>query len=169
MMGIVQAVRRGGGLLLLGMLLPVMAAGLSACAHDPIPGTTVEDTAENREILKVVEAYQQAIEHRDSEALMALVSPRFFEDNGNTDRTDDYDYRGLKSSLPRDFSRTKAMQLVVRVDDVRVNEDTAYAEIFYSYRAQSEYPSGLQWDSGSDRARIRLQKSDGRWLIVAGL
>lgn len=151
------------------LLAVLFITGMVACAHDPIPGTTIEDTPENRDILKVVEAYQQAIERRDSDALMALVSPRYFEDNGNSDKTDDYDYSGLKSSLPRDFSRTKAMQLTVRVDDVRVTENKAFAEIFYTFRAQSEYPSGLQWESGSDRARIRFEKTDGRWLIVAGL
>ena len=42
-------------------------------------------------------------------AVLALVSPRYYEDNGNTDRADDYDYNGLRTALPKDFSRTKAI------------------------------------------------------------
>jgi hypothetical protein len=142
---------------------------LGACAHSKISGTEIDDTPENREILSIVEEYHRAVERRDADAVLALVSPRFYEDNGNTDRADDYDFNGLKTTLSTDFARTKAMQLEIRVDDIQVEEDSAFAELFYTFRAQNEYPSGLQWDTGSDRTRIRFERRDGKWLIVAGL
>lgn len=140
-----------------------------ACAHAKIPSTEIDDTPANREILNLVEEYAHAIEQRDAEAVLAMVSKRYYEDNGNTDRSDDYDYEGLKSNLRKDFDRTHAMQIEVRVDDIKVEEDTAYAEIYYTYRAQNEYPSGLQWDTGNDRTRLEFRKEDGRWMIIAGL
>jgi hypothetical protein len=150
------------------VLAPVLLIG--ACAHSKIPKTEIDDTPENREILNLVEEYTRAVEHRDAAAVLAMVSPRFYEDNGNTDRSDDYDYNGLKTSLPQDFQRTKAMQLQVRVDDIMVDDDDAYAEVYYVYRAQNEYPAGLQWDTGSDRTRLRFVREEGgRWLIVGGL
>jgi hypothetical protein len=150
------------------VLAPLLLIG--ACAHTKIPKTEIDDTPENREILNLVEEYTRAIEHRDASALLAMVSPRFYEDNGNTDRSDDYDYNGLRAALPEDFQRTKAMQLQIRVDDIKVDDDSAYAEVYYTYRAQNEYPSGLQWDTGSDRTRLRFEKQgDGKWLIVGGL
>lgn len=141
----------------------------AACAHAKIGRTNIDDTPANREILNIVEEYQRAMERRDADAVLALVSPRYYEDNGNTDRADDYDFNGLRSSLGKDFNRTKAMQLEVRIDDIKVEKDTAYAEVYYTYRAQNEYPSGLQWDTGSDRTRLRFERQDGRWLIVAGM
>jgi hypothetical protein len=149
------------------LLVPVLLA--SACAHAKIPKTEIDDTPENRHILGLVEEYTTAIEHRDASALMAMVSTRYYEDNGNTDRSDDYDYNGLKSSLSEDFSRTKAMQLQVRVDKIQVEDEAAFAELYYVYRAQNEYPSGLQWDTGSDRTRLRFSRESGKWLIVGGL
>jgi hypothetical protein len=158
-------VRRGFS----ALVLASFAAAATGCAHAKIPNTNIDDTPENHQILDLVHEYQRAVESRDADALIALVSPRFYEDNGNTDRSDDYDYNGLRSALSKDFSRTKAMQLEVRVDDIKVEEDRAYAEVYYTYRAQNEYPSGLQWDTASDRARLRFERKNGKWLIVAGL
>jgi hypothetical protein len=150
-------------------LIVALAAVAASCAHAKIANTNIDDTPENHEILDLVKEYQRAIESRDADALLALVSPRFYEDNGNTDRADDYDYNGLRTALAKDFSRTKAMQLEVRVDDIKVDQDKAYAEVYYTYRAQNEYASGLQWDTGSDRTRLRFERKNGKWLIIGGL
>lgn len=145
------------------------ALTLSACAHGNIPGTEIEDNDANRGILKLVEEYKQAVERMDVAAVMALVSPRFYEDNGNVDTSDDYDYKGLETNLRANFEHTKAIQLMLRVDDVKVDTDEAYAELYYQIRAHADYPSGPKWETGSDRTRLRFEKVDDRWLIVAGL
>lgn len=153
-------------------LLPalVLTVGLfAACAHGKIQGTNIDDTDENREILRVVESYHRAVESRDADAVLAMVSPRYFEDNGNTDSADDYDYRGLSETLRSDFERTKAMQLEIRVDDVVVDEDHAYAYIMYTVRGQADLPSGALWKTNTDRARITFERQGQKWLIVAGL
>ena len=112
---------------------------------------------------------RQAVERMDVAAVMALVSPRFYEDNGNVDTSDDYDYKGLETNLRANFEHTKAIQLMLRVDDVKVDADEAYAELYYQIRAHADYPSGPKWETGSDRTRLRFEKVDDRWLIVAGL
>ncbi len=150
-------------------VLPVALGWLGACAHDKIPRTDIDDTDENREIYRLVQAYEQALENLDADALLALVSPNFYENNGNLDDEDDYDYYGLKDNLKVDFERTRTMQVEFRVDAIEVNEDQAYAEVFYQIRAQNEYPSGLKWETGADRTRLQLERIDGKWLIVAGL
>ncbi|MCK6547705.1 nuclear transport factor 2 family protein [Myxococcota bacterium] len=152
----------------LGIALALVVS--TACAHSKIPRTNIDDTEENREILAIVQEYQRAMVSRDSAAVLALVSPRFYEDNGNIDRADDYDYQGLATQLGKDFERTKAMQLEVRVDAIEVEEESAFAEIYYTYRAHNEYPAGMQWDTGTDRTRLRFERSkDGKWLIIGGL
>jgi hypothetical protein len=156
----------------LGTLLALTSSlALSACAHAKIPQTDIDDTPDNHQILDIVEAYQKAFEARDADAILAMVSHRYYEENGNTDRSDDYDFNGLRQFLIDEFQRTKAAQLDVRVDEIQVDEDngTAFATLYYNYRAQSEFPVGLKWKTGTDFTRLRFIREDGRWKIVAGL
>jgi hypothetical protein len=67
----------------------LIALGLVGCAHDKIPLTNIDDTEENREILQVVQEYHKALESLDADAILQLVSPRYFEDNGNLEANDD--------------------------------------------------------------------------------
>lgn len=148
---------------------------VTACAHDKIPNTNIDDTEENREVLSLVQSYRTAVESLDVEAVLALVSPNYFEDNGNTDDKDDYGFDGLKENLQTSFARTKAIQLLLRVDAIEVEDNkVAFAELYYEYRAQVDYPSGLKWDTATDRTRLRLVRSipddkESAWRITAGL
>jgi len=151
------------------MIAMVLGLTLAACAHDRIANTGVEDTEENRAIYEIIRSYERALEARDTDAVMAMVSSRFYEDNGNTDRADDYDYAGLKSSLAGQFDSTKKMQVEIEVGDIRVEETKAFAYVFFMLRAQSEYPTGDKWKTASDRARIEFERQDDRWLILSGL
>lgn len=153
----------------LALALVPLAFAMTACAHTNIPGTEIEDTDDNRKILAIVEEYQNAVERLDAVAVLALVSPRYYENNGNTDAADDYDFDGLAASLRASFGRTKAMQLVLRIDDIQVEEDAAFAEVYYEIRSQNNYPSGLKWETETDRSRLKFERVDNKWLIVAGL
>lgn len=148
--------------------LALLGAG---CAHDKIRGTHIDDTPENREIVDLVSAYHRAVEARDADAVLAMVSNRFFEDNGNTDRSDDYDKRGLADTLKADFERTKALTLDIRVDEVLVDDETQHADAFilFSVRGQAELPAGNMWKTMTDRSRIRFAREGDKWLIVSGL
>jgi hypothetical protein len=152
-------------------VLGMLALGIVGCAHDKIPLTNIDDTEENREILDVVKEYHKALESLDADALLHLVSPRYFEDNGNLESADDYDFEGLRKSLAEDFRRTRALKVDIRVDMVEVDEDAgkAWAELYYRIHAQNEYASGLKWESESDRTRLRFERVENKWLIIAGL
>ncbi|MBX2812016.1 MAG: nuclear transport factor 2 family protein [Myxococcales bacterium] len=149
----------------------VFALTLTSCAHAKIADTEIKDTPENREVLAFVEQFRQAVENLDAEAVLALVSPDFFyEDNGNTDSSDDYGYEGLRSNLVRNFDRTQALQLKLRIDAVEVKEDSAYAELYFEYRAHNRYPAGDKWDTSTDRTRLQLVRDpEGQWRISGGL
>lgn len=150
--------------------LALLAAG--ACAHSKIPKTNIDDTPENRQLIDVVGAYTKALENRDADAVLALVSPRYYEDNGNTDKADDYDYNGLRTELAKDFARTKKIQVDIKVEEVAYEpkeEKKAYVFLSYTYRAQSEFPVGTKWKTNTDRSRLTLEKDGDRWLITAGL
>lgn len=146
----------------------VMAVA-TACAHGTIAGTDIEDTAENRALIALLEEYHNAMEGRDATALLRLVSTNYYEDYGNRFSDDDNDYEQLADQLRGDFEITKAIQLDVRVDDMKVEEATAYAELFYEIRSLIEYPSGEKWETHSDRTRIRFAKEGDAWRIISGL
>jgi ketosteroid isomerase-like protein len=149
-----------------GFLIALLLAG---CVHDNIPGTQIEDTPETRTIVELVDQYHQAVENLDAEAILAMVSPDFFEKNGNTKQDDDYGYDALAERLRANFRRTHRMKLDLRVDAIEVEEKTAFAEIYYELRAQVEYPSGLQWESTADRTRLEFERAGDKWLILRGL
>jgi ketosteroid isomerase-like protein len=154
-------VRRACALALIGVMF--------SCAHQKIQDTQIDDTPENREILDLIRSYHRAIESRDADAVLAMVSHRYYEDNGNTDQSDDYNFAQLSDTLKQDFERTKAMQLELRVDDIVIEEDTAEAFIFYTVRGHAEFPAGTKWKTNTDRARITFTREDGAWKIISGL
>jgi ketosteroid isomerase-like protein len=155
--------------ILASAVLVAMWAG--ACAHATIPHTEIEDTPENRQILKIVESYHRALENRDADALVILLSPRYYEDNGNVDSQDDYDLEGLREGIIKDFERTQRIQLDMKVEDIVVNDETetAFAYVLYSLKAQSDFPVGPKWKTSSDRARFEFERRNNRWLIVSGI
>ncbi len=153
------------------VLLAFMALATSACAHSKIPRTSIDDTPENRAIIELVDRYKTAMESLDASAVLSLVSPRFYENNANSDDTDDYDFSGLEANLRQEFQKTRALKLDLRVDVVEVDQEagTAFAELYYQVRAHHEYPAGMQWETSADRTRLRFTKSGDQWMIVGGL
>jgi len=141
----------------------------TSCATSTIGNTDIKDTDENREILQLVERYHQAFESLDADAVLELVSPDFYEDLGNANAQDDYDYEALARSLHEEFERTRAIQIEIRVDDIEVEEESAYAELYFDLRAQNEYPSGLKWERTTDRTRLKFVREGDAWRIISGL
>ena len=80
-------------LFLLALLL--MAVG---CKPNLLPSTNLKDNGENRALVDFMLKYKGAIENRDADALMTLVSKDYFEDNGNMLQEDDYGYDGLREN-----------------------------------------------------------------------
>lgn len=152
-------------------LLGGLLTSVTACAHSKIPQTDIDDTDDNRSVMAFIESYEAAVESLDAEAVLALVSPEFYEDNGNSDRSDDYGYEGLAEKLRTGFERTKVIQLQLRIDAIEVADNSAFAEMYYEYRAQVEYPSGARWDTNTDSFRVQLRRPDpkGDWRIISGI
>ena len=68
------------------LLFPGLLLSLGlGCASSRIPNTDVPDTSENRDVVAFCERYRRAVESRDARALLAMASPRYFEDGGTPD------------------------------------------------------------------------------------
>lgn len=151
----------------LGWMLLLASGG---CAHSMIEGTQVPDTEENREIVQVLRQVREALERRDSAALMALVSTKYFEDNGTPDPRDDYGYVELRDKIMKDsMSVAQEVYLSFELHDVVVREDYAYADIRYATRTRIDLPAGRVWDSFRDFDRLEFVREQGQWRIISGL
>ncbi len=148
-------------------LLLFVAAG---CSQPTIEGTKVSDTDEHRMLYDIVMQYRKAMEERDAETILSLVSERYYEDNGNADPADDYGYFELRDTvLPATMEATKEVYLTLEVQDIVVDEKRAHVDVRFSSRARIEMPSGSSWDTQRELNRIDFVREENGWRIVRGL
>lgn len=141
----------------------------AACATRRIPGTDIADNDDTRAIIGVIKAYREAAERRDADAVLSLVSPKYFDDAGTTDPTDDMDYEQLKKALPEDYKNLRALKLDLTVKQVRVDGDSAIAEMFFDGHFRVATPKGDVAKSESDLHRMTFARDGKAWKVVAGL
>lgn len=151
------------------LALPLALLVAAACSPRRIPGTELRDTQENRAIYAVIEEYVRGMNQRDAAVVLAQVAPDYFDDAGTPEPADDLDRERLEKGLAQDLARVEAAKLAVSFRKIEIQDDAAFAEIFYdsSYRVQT--PAGPVPRRDSDVHRIRLKKVSGQWKIAAGL
>ncbi len=144
------------------------AAGLLACAHN-IPNTEIRDTPDTRAIVAVIDDYRQALERRDAGAVLKLVSPQYFDDQGTPDPADDMDYAQLAKALPTDLAKLPAVRVDIGVKQVEVNDGKGYADLFFDSHYRVATPRAEIPKSASDVNRMTFRKENGAWKITSGL
>jgi hypothetical protein len=95
------------------------------CASTRIPNTDVPDTSENRDVVAFCERYRHAVETRDARALLAMASPRYFEDGGTPDGTDDYGLEGLQRLLTVWADEVNEVRYEIRYRRISVSDSDA--------------------------------------------
>jgi ketosteroid isomerase-like protein len=154
-------------------LLPV--AGLLAvttlvgCGGRRIPGTDIQDTSDTRAIVATIDGYRRAAERRDSEAVLALVSQKYFDDAGTPDPGDDIDYEQLKKRISDDFKNVSALRLDIAVRTVNVGGEEAEAFVFYDEHYRITTKAGEVAKQASDTHRMRFIREGGVWRFKSGL
>jgi ketosteroid isomerase-like protein len=142
---------------------------LSACSHATIANTPIEDTKENRDVLQVLANYKLAVEAKDIDGLMSLISPTYMDVTIPGRAKETKDYEQLKTALKDQFARTKSIRLEVHPRDVKVEGNFAFVDYFYVVRYDPILPSGTTWRSETDDARLKLERQQGKWKIISGL
>ena len=153
-------------------LLPaaLVSCLMCACAHRTIPGTSVRDTKANRDVLKIVAELREGLQRRDVKAVLALVSPEFYEDMGTPDPKDDYGYTELKDKiLPNTMALTHELYVAFDANDVFIEGNKAHADVRYFSRVRLKLPSGSQWDTHKEFNRISMVREGNAWKIISGL
>ena len=150
------------------LLVALSVLALSACAARQIPGSDIKDTKDTRAILEVLEQYQAALQQKDAPAVLALVSPSYRDDLGNTNPSDDMTYATLQKQLPEQLERLSDVNVSISVREIEVNRNEAFAVFYYdsSYRVSRIRDPQR---SDSDLARMTFRREDGQWKITKGL
>ena len=130
----------------------------------------ISGTDENREITELIEEYSAALVALDTERLHSLVSHRYYENAGTTDRTeDDYGHAGVMEMLTTLREQVRDVRVEISVHDIRVAGTRA--EVLFEWALTMLYRAGDQdrWQTGRDFARLELERENGRWMITSGL
>jgi hypothetical protein len=146
-----------------------LAAALAGCGTRRIAGTDIPDNRDTRAIVGVIDEYRKAVEARNAEAVLALVSPAYFDDAGTPDPADDLDRDQLARALPRHFQQLTAVRLGIGVKEVDVKGDAATANVFYDGHYRVATAGGEAAKSASDVAQMRFVRENDRWFITSGL
>lgn len=155
-------------ILALGFALFVGGAG---CSTSYIPNTDVRDTSENRKIIAFCEQYRHAVEDKDVGRLLTLVSPRYFENGGNTNPEDDMDYDGLKDFLTSTFVKTNTIRYEIRYRKIVEDKDINRVYVEYTYSASYRIPGlkGEEWKHTVADNRLELVPEGDSFKILAGM
>ena len=142
------------------------------CAHrDYFPGTTIVRSEENRKIIQTIEEYRQRLMQRNVVGLLALASPRYFEDSGTPRSDDDYGYEGLKKVLQDQLQRVKSLRYDIEYRNIRVSGNQAEVEVFLdgSFEIASA-EAGDRYRRVNDYHRFILERSkDEKWRFLSGM
>lgn len=147
-----------------------LSFGAAGCATRYIPNTDVEDNDQNREVVRFCEQYRKAVERKDTEALLALASPRYYEDGGNVDPADDLDYEGLREWLEGRFQLTKAIRYEIRYRRIQ-SGDAGRVYVLYTYTSSYKVPGIKQdeWRHTVAENRLELEHDGKSFKILAGM
>ncbi|MCC6646307.1 MAG: hypothetical protein IT374_12145 [Polyangiaceae bacterium] len=147
-----------------------LSLGIAGCATRYIPNTDVVDNDHNREIVRFCEQYRKALEAKDTEGLLALASPRYYEDGGNVDPADDLDFEGLREWLEGRFQETKAIRYEIRYRRILAG-DAGRVYVLYTYTSSYKVPGIKQdeWRHTVAENRLELEHDGKAYKIVAGM
>jgi len=152
-------------------LLPLLAAVVAlclGCAARRIPGSDIEDTPDTRAILGVLEQYRAALEARDANKILQLVSEQFKDNGGTASPEDDLDYAALRRVLPERLARLEDVKVDFSVRRVVVEKDTA--SVIYYYNTHYRLPRlTTKVVNEGDLEQMVLRKVGGTWKILTGI
>jgi len=159
-----------------GSAMAVMAIALGAsfavgCAHRQyFPGTEIVRTEENRKIIETVEEYRRRLMQRNVVGILALASPKYFEDSGTPRSDDDYGYEGLKHVLQKQLPRVKSLRYDIEYRTIRVTGTEAEVEVFVDGSFEIAAPeAGDRYRRVNDYHRFLLAKDGDDWKFLGGM
>jgi hypothetical protein len=150
--------------------LAVVLALSAGCSPSMIPGTEIPDNNENRELLKQVEIYRQAIERKDAQAVLDMVSVSYFDTRGHPDDPAfHWNYDKLKVELPERLAQVKDLRLEIVPRRIEIKKDRALVSYLFTQDFMAVLPTGEVAKHESELNRMEFQRVNKKWLITRGL
>ncbi len=148
----------------------LLAALSFGCSKTMIPNTDVEDNSENRKVIQFCEDYRHAIEEKNIGKLLSIASPRYHEDGGNSDDSDDMDYDGLKQYFMTSFMKTAGIRYEIRYRKVTFTETArVYVDFTYAGSFKIAGAKGMEWRHTVADNRLELVPDGETYKIIAGM
>ena len=166
----IQGVGAAKRLFLLGMLA-LSTVVSTACSHDKIPNTDVDDTPEARDVIKFVERYRAAVVDRSVPKLLELASKEYYDDMGTPQGDDDVDLEGLKERLTATFGPDLlSVHYDIRYRDVVFLPTRVLVDYTYIGRFRIKAADGTRWERRlSDNRMVLLKTKNGGYAIASGM
>lgn len=149
--------------------LLIAVAMLGGCSPKRIPGTEIRDSPDTRAVVDTIEQYRIATERRDPAAVMALVSPTYYDNAGTSDPGDDLDAERLQKRLAEDYAKLTWVSLEIAIKRIDIEGDRATAFIFFDERYRMRMKSGEVAKQASDIHRMQLVREANGWRFVSGI
>lgn len=155
--------------LALALALGIAAAGCAAEAHF-IPGTQVASGPENQALIDRVEDYRMAVERKDTSALLAMASKRYWEDAGTPSGADDYGYQGLQDILTGRFQKVEAIRYSMKYMNIERRGERAYVDVLIdaSFTVKDARGQDVRADM-RDQNQFILEWDGKAWLFLSGM
>jgi ketosteroid isomerase-like protein len=143
---------------------------VASCAARHIPGTEIDDNDDTRAILKVMEAYRAAVEARDAQGVMRLVSTSFKDDGGTSCPEDRVYYSDLEKRLPVELAKLDDVRLELSVRKIEIFSQTSTASAVYTYNLTFRMPRlNSKPQSESEIKQMWFKRDNGQWKISSGI
>ncbi len=149
--------------------LLVVTALVGGCSPKRIAGTDIKDSPDTRAVVDTIEKYRVAAESRNADAVMALVSPAYYDNGGTADPSDDVDADRLRKRLVEDYAKLTWVSLEIAIKRIDIEGDRATAYIFFDERYRMKMKSGEVAKQASDIHRMQLAREQGGWRFIAGI
>ena len=157
--------------LLMGILVALVVGTSPGCGPRHIANSPVKASDANLAVWDVVQAYRRGLEERDTDALLALVSSNYFDNNSTTDvGKDDYGHQVVRDRmLPILQDNIKKVRIDIRLKEIEVAGDRAFVR--FEQRMRFLFPEGGQdgWETLNDFNELALAWEGQGWRIVSGL
>jgi hypothetical protein len=162
----------------IGLVARTLVSGalLWGCSSLYIPNTDVTDTPENRAVVEFCERYRKALEKKDVVALLELASPKYYDDAGDVDASNDIDHAGLKQYLTSKFKGAAFADVTGLRHEIRYRRisegEGGLLTVDYTYSASYRFlkPDGNEkWENAVEENRLELEPDGESYKIVHGL
>ena len=158
--------------------LAVALVGCGAQKQTFVAGTSVPYSAPNKSVLERCEEYRLAVERGDSDALMLMAHPQYWEDSGTPSGTDDYGYEGLRNVLLTRLAKASDIRYSLRYIAVRQQcpidnlqpKCIAAVDVLVdaSYTVTNAYGKPARLDK-RDQNQLVLEWDGRRWQFRSGM